>query len=573
MSRERSRETVLSANDEERPTVLDELGAEYHELFATWSPINATSFGIPGHDHQVPDLAPTAQREVVRRMVRIRETVAGISQEGLREGDRSTRSALLYATQAVIDTIESRVIDWAIGGVGAGPIYSVLALVGKAAGGTEAQAAAYLERCTRLPRYLDQSAQRLLEGAESGFVANRQELVSAIAQIEGYLASSSTSDPLLEILPQIPGVDVRSEVEAVVNSRVRPAMRRLLAVVREDLLPVARSDDKCGMIHLPGGGELYARAVSTHTTADFTPEELHRIGLNQRDELCDELCEIAQSELGISGFENVRERMRTARALRYRDSDEILHGVRSALRRAEQVVPLWFNVEHIARCEVLELNDEEARFAPIGQYRPPDGSRPGQYWVNASEPMTRSRYEYEAVSFHEGVPGHHLQLAISQDLSALSEFRRYLYVTAHGEGWGLYAERLADEMGLYSSDLARMGMVALDLWRAARLVVDTGIHAFGWTRNQAIEYMQDNTVLNSPEIVSEVDRYIGWPGQALAYMVGRLEIARLRTHAEAALSDRFDISRFHELVLGGGSLPLHEVADVVQRWILRTERH
>src|SRR5699024_6905112 len=207
---------------------------EYHELFATWSPINATSFGIPGHDHQVPDLAPAAQREVVRRMVRIRDTAVGISHEELRERDRSTRSALLYATQAVIDAIESHVIDWAIGGVGTGPIYSVLALVGKAPGGTEAQAAAYLERCTRLPRYLDQSAQRLLEGAESGFVANRQALMSAIAQIEGYLASSSTSDPLLEILPQIPDVDVRSEVQAVVNSRVRPAMRRLLAVVSDD---------------------------------------------------------------------------------------------------------------------------------------------------------------------------------------------------------------------------------------------------------------------------------------------------------------------------------------------------
>jgi uncharacterized protein (DUF885 family) len=205
----------------------------------------------------------------------------------------------------------------------------------------------------------------------------------------------------------------------------------------------------------------------------------------------------------------------------------------------------------------------------LGYYLPPaaDGNRPGTHVINTYRPEIRPRYEYQALAFHESVPGHHTQLAVAQTLTDLPDFRRFGFVTAHGEGWGLYAERLADEMGLYSDDLSRFGMLSFDAWRACRLVVDTGMHHLGWSRTRAIEFMRDNTALSEANIVNEVDRYIAAPGQALAYMVGRIRIRELRSAAKAALGARFDIREFHHQVLGHGPLPLGTLEEIVTGWI------
>jgi len=197
----------------------------------------------------------------------------------------------------------------------------------------------------------------------------------------------------------------------------------------------------------------------------------------------------------------------------------------------------------------------------------PDGSRPGQFFINTSEPETRPRYEAEVLAYHESIPGHHLQIAIAQEVAELPEFRRHLGVTAFFEGWGLYTERLADEMGLYTGDLDRMGMLSMDAWRACRLVVDTGMHALGWTRREAIEFMLANTALAENNIVNEVDRYIVWPAQALAYKTGQLELLRLRAEAEEALGSRFDVRSYHDAVLRNGALPLPTLRGVVAAYI------
>jgi uncharacterized protein (DUF885 family) len=200
----------------------------------------------------------------------------------------------------------------------------------------------------------------------------------------------------------------------------------------------------------------------------------------------------------------------------------------------------------------------EAPYSTIAYYRQPsaDGRRPGTYMINTYQPETRPRYEAEALAFHEAVPGHHLQIAVAQELSAIPEFRKHGGVTAFVEGWGLYSERLADEMGLYSSDLDRLGMLSYDAWRSSRLVVDTGMHAQGWSRQQAIDYMTENSLLAENNIVNEVDRYLTWPGQALAYKVGQMEILRLRDEAKQTLGPRFDIKAFHDAVLGNGAVSL-----------------
>ena len=240
----------------------------------------------------------------------------------------------------------------------------------------------------------------------------------------------------------------------------------------------------------------------------------------------------------------------------------------ASLERAREVVPQWFGRLPLASCVILEMPSHEEDHVGAAYYRPSaeDGSRPGQYVVNTSNPQDRPRYEAEALAYHEAVPGHHLQGALGQELRGLPDFRRHLGPTAYFEGWGLYAERLADEMGLYSGDLDRLGMLSFDAWRAARLVVDTGIHAMGWSRQQAIDYMLAHTALAPRAVADEVDRYIALPGQALAYKTGQLELLRIREEAQRRMGAAFDIRGFHDAILSDGALPLPTLAEVVYAW-------
>jgi uncharacterized protein (DUF885 family) len=235
-------------------------------------------------------------------------------------------------------------------------------------------------------------------------------------------------------------------------------------------------------------------------------------------------------------------------------------------------LPGWFGRVPSVPCRVDEMSPYEAKDAVLGYYQLPsvDGSRPGVHWLNTSAPGSRTRYEYEALAFHESVPGHHLQFALAQERQELPRFRRFGYVTAFSEGWALYTERLADEMGLYSGDLARFGMLSFDSWRACRLVVDTGLHQFGWSRGRAIDYLLANSALTRTNIENEVDRYVAMPGQALAYMVGRLELVRLRELAAERLGASFDLRAFHDLVLGTGGVPLSVLAEEVDTFIAGT---
>jgi uncharacterized protein (DUF885 family) len=230
-------------------------------------------------------------------------------------------------------------------------------------------------------------------------------------------------------------------------------------------------------------------------------------------------------------------------------------------------VPEWFGRLPKAPCEVVRMPAHEEKHSTIAYYRDPaaDGSRPGQYYVNTYAPETRPRYEAETLAFHESVPGHHLQLAIMQELEHLPDFRRFQGSTAFVEGWGLYTERLSEEMGLLSAEIDRFGVLSFDAWRASRLVVDTGIHALGWTRQQAIDFMSEHTALGLNNVENEVDRYTAYVGQALAYKLGQLEILRLRREARDRLGDRFDIRRFHDVILGEGALPLAVLRQVVER--------
>lgn len=276
-----------------------------------------------------------------------------------------------------------------------------------------------------------------------------------------------------------------------------------------------------------------------------------------------------QKVFGTSDIVAIFHRLRFDKKLRWRDGNEILDVGRIAVAKAEGLAPSWFTVVPNRRCAVEAVPPEQDAAIPSGMYltSSPDGKRPGTYFTNITRPTERFRYFAEVLAFHEAVPGHHFQVTRAQGLSHLPMLRRLPLSTAYVEGWALYTERLADEMGLYSDELSRMGMLVSDVLRAVRLVVDTGLHAKGWSRAEAVEYVRTNTVLPDLEVEAEVNRFIGYPGQALAYMVGRLEINRIRAAAQHSLGDRFDIRTFHDTVLREGALPLAVLADVVTDWV------
>jgi uncharacterized protein (DUF885 family) len=271
--------------------------------------------------------------------------------------------------------------------------------------------------------------------------------------------------------------------------------------------------------------------------------------------------------LGTADLAAIHDRLRSDPALHFATRQEVFDTAVVSLARAREAMPAWFGILPRADCVVTLMGEHEEQHSTIAYYREPatDGSRPGQYFINTWMPQTRPRYEAEALAYHEAIPGHHLQIAIAQELDGLPAFRRHLGPTAYVEGWGLYTERLCDEIGLYSGDLDRIGVLSYDGWRACRLVVDTGMHALGWTRREAIEFMLAHSALAENNIVNEVDRYIVWPGQALAYKLGQLEILRLREEAREALGPAFDIRRFHDAVLGQGAVGLQALGDLVRR--------
>ena len=380
------------------------------------------------------------------------------------------------------------------------------------------------------------------------------------------MATTLDRDPLLRPTPG-PSVDARSwraRAAELVESVIRPALVRYRSALAEELLAVARPDDRVGVRYVPGGEAGYLNQVGAHTTTELAPDEIHRTGLALVARLREEFAERGARTLGTGDVDAVLSRLRDDPTLRFGSAAQIVDTVTGALRRAEAALPDRFHRYDVAPCVVREMDPAEAQNAVLGYYLPPaaDGSRPGTHVVNTYRPRLRPRFEYEALAFHESVPGHHLQFAVAQSQADLPRFRRFAYVAAHSEGWALYTERLCDEMGLYTDELSRLGMVSFDAWRACRLVVDTGLHQHGWSRDRAIAYMRDNTALSPTNIANEVDRYIAAPGQALAYMIGRLRILALRDRARAAQGTAFDIRAFHHDMLVHGSLPLETLAEV-----------
>ena len=426
----------------------------------------------------------------------------------------------------------------------------------------------YIAKLRSMPSFVDGWIDGLRDGAAAGRVATARGVAAAVDAFDALLRSDVADDPLASQEPpnELSPADAaawHADVVAAIRDAARPSLVRLRTVLYDELLPLGRSDQQPGICHLPGGEQGYADLLWASTSTDLPPQAVHELGLQQLALLDDEYRLLGASTFGIDDPIRLRERLRTDSSLRYTSTDEIIADARAAVARAEVEVPRWFARLPRSACNVVAASN-----GPMAYYTgpSPDGNRPGTYYVNAANPATWARYQLEVTTFHEAVPGHHLQLALAQEAD-LHPVVGELEVTSFGEGWGLYAERLADEIGLYSSPLQRVGMLTLDSLRAARLVVDTGLHALGWSRDTAIDFLLTQTALDRVNAASEIDRYVATPGQATSYMIGRLEIQRLRARAQQRLGSRFSVARFHDIVLGSGMTPLHQLARSIDVWL------
>lgn len=538
-------------------------------------PVTATIHGDRRYDDRLDDPTPEGRAARLASLRATRRDVEALDARALDAETRITRDALLTELDGEAAAIEADLGAWTLDPLD-GPQITAIILESLQPLGTAADMAAMVARWRALGPWFEVHAANLRRAVGEGRIAVETPARKVLDQLDRLLAQPLDEWPLLAPLRRddvigTPGAwaafggDLRSAVRDVVV----PAIAAYAATVRDVVVPVARPDDQPGLAFVPGGPEAYRDLIRRHTSLSLSAEEIHAIGLEEVARIDAEIAELGDRILGTAGLAATRERLRRDPALHFSTSAEVFEVAERSLARAEAAIDAWFGILPQARCTVIEMSALEAPHSTIAYYREPaaDGSRPGSYVINTHAPETRPRYEAEALAFHEAIPGHHLQIAIAQELAALPAFRRHLGPTAYVEGWGLYTERLCDEMGLYSGDLDRIGIRSYDAWRACRLVVDTGIHALGWTRQAAIDYMIEHTALAENNIVNEVDRYIVMPGQALAYKLGQREILRLRAQAESALGPRFDIRAFHDQVLGHGALGLEPLGGVVREWM------
>ena len=426
-----------------------------------------------------------------------------------------------------------------------------------------------LKRLELYKRLFNQIASVQKTGLDNNRVATERNLLRTIDQLENYLETTLDNDPLLLVnfSPNISDGDIsnwKEKAKVIIESNIRPSVLSYLEQLRTEHLPKGRSDDKSGIMWIEGGEEVYLRSLRKYTGhKDTTVKEVHEIGMSEIERLKKEFFEVGKNVFSeVNSPEDVIHKMQTDPAMRYESKEQMLQLAVDTIERAYKPLAEWFTVFPKSPCKVLPVPAAAEQHAPPAYYYPPlpDGSRDGTYFLNTYKAETKSIFESESVAFHEAIPGHHLDRTIAVELQDVPDFQRYVASTAFVEGWGLYSEQLANEMGLYSNDVQQLGRLGNDAWRACRLVLDTGMHGMGWSRDKAIKFFKANSPIEEINAEIETDRYIAWPGQACSYKMGQLKIEELRRKAENELGDKFDIRHFHDEVLcdGGITLPILE---------------
>ena len=431
----------------------------------------------------------------------------------------------------------------------------------------------YIARLKAMPVLFDQTEVQMRNGVADGLMKPRLLLDQVAKQASEVATQSPENSPFAKPFAKFPKTiseadqkRLRDQGIAAIRDGVLPAYVKFTAFVRDEYAPKGLTE--LGMWALPDGGARYRFAIRQLTTTDLTPEQIHELGLKQIDEIEKQMLEIAHQQ-GFKDLATFNEHIKNDRRFYATSGQQVLDLYAGYVRSMEPELPKLFGRLPKARLEAIPMEASRAKNSVPADYSTgtPDGSRPGHINVNEYDPEHRLTLNIEAIAYHEGIPGHHLQLSIAQELQDVPVFRRHEGYTAFVEGWALYSERLGKEVGRYQDPYSNYGRLENEMWRAIRLVVDTGVHEKHWTREQMVEYFHRYTAMDEPNIQSEVDRYIAWPGQALAYKLGQLQILKLREQARQQLGDKFDIRAFHDAVLANGALPLDVLNEQVTAWI------
>jgi uncharacterized protein (DUF885 family) len=548
---------------------LEALADDYWPDYLAANPTEAHMLGDYRFVDQFEKVDRASEDSRIASLRGIGERAREMYASALSSADRSTLATLLYQTETRAAVLETRRQEFGLDPIH-GPQAEIHFVVPQLTIDTFEHAEAIIDKYIAFASVFDQSIERLREGLASGRLNADFAVNSVLAQVDAWLATPIDDDSLLKAtLPEDftseQTEEWREEIKVTIADHVRPALGRYRDFIADEIAPRARPDEQAGLFGLPDGDLVYSRLIERYTTFPMQAGEIHQVGLEQVARLADEYRGLGPEALGTSNLDEIFNILRTDKSLIHTSGADIVEVCEVAFERARAEMGNWFGRLPESDCVV-----NETPHGPIAFYFSPaeDGSRPGTFFMNTADPTAWGHAEVEATAFHEGIPGHHLQIAIAQEMGdALPPFRRNEFISAYGEGWALYSERLSNEMGLYSGPLALIGMLQNDSMRSCRLVVDTGMHALGWSRQQGIDYMLDNSPMSMQQVVGEIDRYLSFPGQALSYMIGRLEIDRMRTDAEAALGNRFDIKQFHDAVLGSGSVPLGELNRIVNEWV------
>jgi uncharacterized protein (DUF885 family) len=557
-----------------------------HKLFeATWdflmaeSPDAATDNGYPGHNNRWRDWSPEAIEYWNRAVEAPARVLATIDRGALSEADRLNYDLFKTSLDFVLEGRAHKAEYLLVNQLG-GAHLDVEQYVRLMPAGSVADYETIVARLQAVPRFIDQNIALMREGMARGITTPRVVLRDVPEQVRAQIVDDPLSSALLGAFKTFPETISAADRERLTGAaqeayrkHVVPSYRTLERFLTGEYLPKAR--ETVGLSDLPGGKDWYAYNVRYTTTTNLSPREIHELGLAEVKRLRAAMEAVIAEADGPKTFAEFAAFVKRDARFFYAERDELLRGYRDIAKRADpELVRLFARLPRQPYGVVATPANSE-KSAPTGFYMQGAGGRAAQFYANTYNLAARPKWEMEALTLHEAVPGHHLQISLAQELENVPEFRKYGfpdfrrlgYMTAFVEGWALYAEGLGYDMGFYKDPYARFGQLSFEIWRAVRLVVDTGMHSMGWTRQRAIDYFKANSSRADHDIVAEIDRYIVWPGQALGYKVGQLRIRDLRARAERELGPRFDVRAFHDALLGQGALPLDVLERRVSEWI------
>lgn len=558
-------------------TELDALFAGYWEESLALNPLQATFVGDPRYNHLLPD---TLSAEFRRKTHEFNERwlQRALEFDGTRLDAQAQLSHEIFVRRLRRELEGERFPGWMQPLNQFRSLASMLAQLGSGKGAQPFRTVQdydnWLSRAGNVPQLFDTAIGNMREGIAKGVVQPKVLMQKVLPQLDALIRPGAEETLFWEPLRNLPesfSEDDRIRITAayrdLVDDTLLPSYRKLRDFIADEYLPAAR--DSVGLAELPDGAEWYAFNVRSITTTDLTPGRIHEIGLDEVARIHGEMRGVME-QVGFEGtLKDFFAFMTTDNRFEFESEQALLDTYNAFRARVNQGVAPLFSLTPRAAFEIRPVEPFRAASAAGGSYQRPsdDGTRPGIFYVNTYDLPSRKTWDMESLFLHEAIPGHHFQIALQQELTGLPKFRRFGGETAFTEGWGLYAESLGRELGVYTDPYQYFGRLQAELWRAIRLVVDTGLHAKGWTREQVIDYMLENSATTQTEAVSETERYIAIPGQALAYKIGELKIRELRSRAEKALGDGFDIRAFHAEVLKDGAVPLDVLEQKIERWI------